>query len=96
MIVRKSPSELEKMRKSGLLVHQILGKMAQMVTEGITTYELELVAEKMIRDAGAKPAFKGYYSASAGNRYPSRRKSPPNPVAGYFGTENNRPGRFRM
>lgn len=70
MIVRKSPSELEKMRKSGLLVHQILSKMAAMVTEGITTYELELVAEKMIRDAGAKPAFKGYYSAAAGNRYP--------------------------
>lgn len=70
MIVRKSPSELEKMRKSGLLVHQILGKMAAMAVEGITTYELELVAEKMIRDAGAKPAFKGYYSAAAGNRYP--------------------------
>ena len=70
MIVRKSPSELEKMRKSGLLVHQILGKMAAMVSEGISTYELELVAEKMIRDAGAKPAFKGYYSAAAGNRYP--------------------------
>lgn len=58
------------MRKSGLLVHQILGKMAAMAVEGITTYELELVAEKMIRDAGAKPAFKGYYSAAAGNRYP--------------------------
>ena len=58
------------MRRSGLLVHQILNRMREMAVEGITTFELELVAEKMIRDAGAKPAFKGYYSAAAGNRYP--------------------------
>ena len=58
------------MRRSGLLVHEILTKMSEMAVEGITTFELELVAEKMIRDAGAKPAFKGYYSAAAGNRYP--------------------------
>ena len=70
MIIRKSPSELQKMRRSGLLVHQILNRMREMAVEGITTFELELVAEKMIRDAGAKPAFKGYYSAAAGNRYP--------------------------
>lgn len=58
------------MRRSGLLVHEILTKMAQLAVEGITTFELELVAEKMMRDAGAKPAFKGYFSPAAGNRYP--------------------------
>ncbi len=41
-----------------------------MVQEGVTTQELELAAEKMISDAGAKPAFKGYYSQAAGTRYP--------------------------
>lgn len=70
MIVRKSPVELEKMRRSGLLVWEILQKLAPMVQEGATTYELEVVAEKMISDAGAKPAFKGYYVPSAGSKYP--------------------------
>jgi len=70
MIIRKSPAELEKMRRSGLLVHKILHTLAGMVTEGITTMDLENAAAKMIADAGARPAFKGYYSAAAGNRYP--------------------------
>jgi methionyl aminopeptidase len=70
MIVRKSPAELEKMRRSGLLVWEILQKLAPMVQEGATTYDLEALAEKMISDAGAKPAFKGYYVQSAGSKYP--------------------------
>ena len=70
MIVRKSPAELEKMRRSGLLVHQVLRALAAMVKEGITTWDLEVEAEKMIRDAGAKPAFKGYYVPAAGSKYP--------------------------
>jgi methionyl aminopeptidase len=70
MIIRKSPAELEKMRRSGLLVWQILNELAGMVKEGVTTHELEVAAEKMIRDAGAKPAFKNYYSEAAGSRYP--------------------------
>ncbi|MBM3786099.1 MAG: type I methionyl aminopeptidase [Acidobacteria bacterium] len=70
MIIRKSPAELEKMRKSGLLVHRVLNSLADMVTEGMTTMELENAAAKMIADAGARPAFKGYFSAAAGTRYP--------------------------
>lgn len=70
MIIRKSPAELEKMRRSGLLVYQVLNTLGGMVTEGITTMDLENAAAKMIADAGARPAFKGYYSAAAGNRYP--------------------------
>ena len=41
-----------------------------MVVEGITTQELEAVAEKMISEAGAKSAFKGYYTQAAGTKYP--------------------------
>jgi methionyl aminopeptidase len=70
MIIRKSPVELEKMRRSGLLVYEILQKLASMVAEGVTTQDLEVVAEKMMRDAGARPAFKGYYTPSAGTKFP--------------------------
>jgi methionyl aminopeptidase len=58
------------MRRSGLLVHKILQELAKMVEEGVTTQDLEAAAEKMVRDAGAKPAFKGYYTQSAGSKYP--------------------------
>lgn len=41
-----------------------------MVAEGVTTQDLEIAAERLIADAGAKPAFKGYYTQSAGTKYP--------------------------
>ncbi|MCS6951490.1 MAG: type I methionyl aminopeptidase [Bryobacterales bacterium] len=70
MITRKSPAELEKMRRAGLLVWQILHELAAMVEEGVTTYDLEKAAERMMRDAGARPAFKDYYVPAVGARYP--------------------------
>jgi methionyl aminopeptidase len=70
VIVRRSAVELEKLRRSGMLVYRILEDLKQMVVEGITTQELELATEKMIADAGAKPAFKGYYTQASGTRYP--------------------------
>jgi len=70
MIIRKSPAELEKMRKAGLLVYQILQRLRQMVQPGVTTLDLEVEAERMMKDAGAKPAFKDYYVPAAGGRYP--------------------------
>ncbi|MBM3755524.1 MAG: type I methionyl aminopeptidase [Acidobacteria bacterium] len=70
MIIRKSPAELQKMRRSGLLVYQVLKNLGEMATEGVTTMDLENAAIKMIADAGARPAFKGYFSAASGTRYP--------------------------
>jgi methionyl aminopeptidase len=70
MIVRKRPEDLEKMRRSGLLVWKVLTELEAMVDEGVTTLELEQAAEKMFRDAGARPAFKGYYVPAAGAAYP--------------------------
>jgi methionyl aminopeptidase len=70
VIVRRSGVELEKLRRSGLLVYQILQDLKNMVSEGVTTQELEWAAEKMIADAGAKPAFKGYYTQASGTKYP--------------------------
>ncbi|MCC6862245.1 MAG: type I methionyl aminopeptidase [Bryobacterales bacterium] len=69
MIIRKTAGELEKMRRSGLLVWEILQKLAGMVEEGITTLDLEVAAQKMMDDAGARPAFKGYYVPAAGEKY---------------------------
>ena len=70
MIVRKNMAELEKMRAAGLLVWQILDKLKGMAREGLTTYELEVEAEKMMGDAGARPAFKGYSTPAAGTKFP--------------------------
>jgi methionyl aminopeptidase len=69
MIIRKTAAELEKMRASGLLVHRVLKTLEGMVVEGVTTLELELAAERMIRDAGARPAFKNYFVPAVGQRY---------------------------
>jgi methionyl aminopeptidase len=68
--VRRSPAELEKLRRSGLLVYEILQSLKGMVAAGVTTLDLEVAAEGMIADAGAKPAFKGYYTQAAGTKYP--------------------------
>src|SRR5258708_36480368 len=69
MIIRKTAAELEKMRRSGILVYQILKILGDMVQEGVSTYDLEVAAERMIADAGARPAFKGYFVPAAGERY---------------------------
>lgn len=60
MIIGKSKRELEKMRAAGQLVGKVLQRLRQMVEPGITTMEIDRAAEKMIRDAGALPTFKGY------------------------------------
>jgi len=57
------------MRRSGLLVHNIVHSLGEMVQEGVYTWELEVAAVKMMEDAGAKPAFKNYFVQAAGERY---------------------------
>ena len=49
------------MRRSGRVVRQVLDSLRTIVAPGVSTMDLERSAEKQIRDAGAKPAFKGYY-----------------------------------
>src|SRR6266699_3530466 len=60
-IVCKSQSEIDKMRRSGRIVRQILDDLRTMVAPGVTTMDLEKAAERKIKESGAKPAFKGYY-----------------------------------
>lgn len=61
MIIGKSKKEIDKMRAAGQLVGSVLRELRGMVTPGITTIEIDRAAEKMIRDAGALPTFKGYH-----------------------------------
>jgi methionyl aminopeptidase len=61
MINCKSHAELEKMRRSGHIVRQVLDTVKSMVRAGVSTMDLERVAEEKIKELGAKPAFKGYY-----------------------------------
>ena len=49
------------MRAAGQLVGGVLQELRRMVEPGITTLEVDMVAEKMIRDGGALPTFKGYH-----------------------------------
>ena len=65
MIVCRSAAELEKMRAAGRLVGEVLTALTPSVVPGVTTAELDEVAEKMITDAGAIPAFKGYHGYPA-------------------------------
>ena len=61
MINCKSQAELEKMRRSGHIVRQVLNAVKAMVAPGVSTMDLERVADEKIRELGAKPAFKGYF-----------------------------------
>ena len=61
MIIGKSKKEIDKMRAAGQLVGSVLRELRGMVAPGITTIEVDRAAEKMIRDAGALPTFKGYH-----------------------------------
>lgn len=61
MIVCKSQAEIEKMRRSGHIVRQVLDDLRNLVAPGVTTMDLEKVAAAKIKELGAKPAFKGYY-----------------------------------
>ncbi len=60
MISVKSERELDLMRRAGRIVAEVLDIMAHSVRPDFTTVELDRLAEKHIRKAGATPAFKGY------------------------------------
>jgi methionyl aminopeptidase len=65
VIVCRSAPELERMRAAGRLVGQVLAALAAEVHPGVTTADLDALAEKLIADAGAVPAFKGYHGYPA-------------------------------
>jgi len=65
MIVCRSAAELERMRDAGRLVGDVLTELASRVAPGVTTADLDAMAEERIAKAGAAPAFKGYHGYPA-------------------------------
>lgn len=60
-IIYKTPEEIEIMREAALIVSRTLGKVAEVIGEGVTPRFLDEMAEKYILSQGAKPGFKGLY-----------------------------------
>lgn len=60
MIYKKSPEEIATMRAAGRIVAETFARLEAALRPGITTGELDAIAEEVIRGAGATPSFKGY------------------------------------
>ena len=60
MITIKSAEEIGKMRRAGALLHQVLEELRAMIVPGVTTNDIDRMAEKLIRGGGAIPSSKGY------------------------------------
>ena len=65
MIVCRSAREIERLRAAGALVAEVLAEMRATAGPGVTTRELDGLAEARIRTAGGTPAFKGYHGYPA-------------------------------
>jgi methionyl aminopeptidase len=61
----KTAEQIEKMRGAGLVVAAALARMRDAVAPGVSTADLDAIAESVIRDAGAVPSFKGYHGFPA-------------------------------
>ncbi|MFI6260898.1 type I methionyl aminopeptidase [Micromonospora sp. NPDC051006] len=61
----KTPDQIEKMRAAGLVVADALRRMREAVAPGVSTADLDAIAESTIREAGAVPSFKGYHGYPA-------------------------------
>jgi len=66
MIIRKSPQEIERMARAGEVVADVLALLGERARPGVTTEELDALADEFIRSRGGVPTFKGYrgYPAS--------------------------------
>jgi methionyl aminopeptidase len=65
VIVCRSSVELERMSKAGRLVAEVLTQLSSRIAPGVSTAELDDLAEQLIADAGGTPAFKGYHGYPA-------------------------------
>jgi methionyl aminopeptidase len=65
MIIIKNDQEIEYMRSAGKVVSNTLARLEEVIRPGITTAEVDRIAEEMILRSGAKPSFKGYHGFPA-------------------------------
>jgi methionyl aminopeptidase len=61
-VTLKRPAEVERMRRAGVILADILDVLRGELRPGVSTADLDAIAERMIRDAGATPSFQGYGS----------------------------------
>jgi methionyl aminopeptidase len=71
MVTRKSRSEIERMRRAGRIVAEVLDRIEAELRPGVSTAELDALAEAHIRAAGATPSFKGYPGINPGRPFPA-------------------------
>ncbi len=71
MISIKSKNEIELMKRAGALVALVLEKIGEAVKPGVTTQDLDRIAEEIITKNGAKPSFKGYKGLPGAIDYPA-------------------------
>ena len=60
MIYLKTEEEIEKLRRANMIVAGALAEIAKVIRPGVTTKQLDTLAEQYIRDNGATPTFKGF------------------------------------
>ena len=65
MIVCRSAAEIERLARVNELVARVLAELKGMVAPGVTTADLDAMAERRLSEAGAEPAFKGYHGYPA-------------------------------
>lgn len=70
MIVRKSTTEIDALREAGRVVAQAHEEMQRAAAPGVTPRELDAIAQRVIEDAGATSAFKGYHPHFAPTPFP--------------------------
>ncbi|MFV2018771.1 type I methionyl aminopeptidase [Micromonospora sp. LOL_023] len=61
----KTPEQIDRMRAAGLVVADALARMRAAIAPGVSTADLDAIAERTIREAGAVPSFKGYHGFPA-------------------------------
>ena len=71
MAYLKTPEEMKIIAKSGRVLGKILKKLAKMSKPGVSTWEIDQEAEKLIKKAGGKPAFKGFKGKESDPPFPT-------------------------
>jgi hypothetical protein len=74
MIIIKTDKEIQSMRAGGKIHARVLRLVAERAVAGISTLTLDQYAEQLVRDAGARPAFKGYQPDGQNSPFPATHR----------------------
>ncbi|MBI4458266.1 type I methionyl aminopeptidase [Candidatus Uhrbacteria bacterium] len=71
MITLKKSEEIDNLRQGGAILSRVLGELVRRAAPGVTTLELDELAERLMREGGAEPSFKGYRTSGDVRPFPS-------------------------